>query len=310
MISLGIDTSNYTTSAAFYNSDTGEYIREGKLLPVKQGEMGLRQSDAVFHHVIQLPEVIAALRKKADFVPDIISVSVSPRDAEGSYMPCFMTGKGTAEIMGDMFNLPVYRFSHQAGHIAAALLSADKLDIMRDKFLAFHVSGGTTEAVLSEPDKEKIMKLTPVASSLDLHAGQAIDRVGGMLGLKFPSGAELDRLSRQSNKEYKIHPFIKDNSCSLSGVENKCRKMLENGENLADIAKFCISYIMTALEKMTDGLTEKYPGLPLVYSGGVMSNSLIRERFSQKYNCVFASDGLSTDNAVGIACLGALKHNI
>lgn len=308
MISFGIDTSNYTTSVAFYDGDTGKYEHNRRLLNVKNGETGLRQSDAVFKHTIQLPEITKELFSGKNTAPDVIAVSVSPRDAQGSYMPCFTVGVCAAETAGAFFGVPVIGFSHQAGHIAAALVSAGRLDMLEREFLAFHVSGGTTEAVLVVPDSEKIMKITPVASSLDLHAGQAVDRVGNMLGLPFPSGKDMDEMSRKSDREFKIHPFIRDNSCSLSGVENKCERMLKDGEKPEDIAKFCIMFIMASLEKMTDGLLEKYPGLPLVYSGGVMSNSLIRERFSEKYGAVFACDGLSADNAVGTAVLGALKQ--
>ena len=58
---LGIDTSNYTTSCALYNSDTDTVVHRKKLLPVKKGELGLRQSDAVFHHTVQLPELMREL---------------------------------------------------------------------------------------------------------------------------------------------------------------------------------------------------------------------------------------------------------
>ena len=307
MISLGIDTSNYTTSIALYNGETGAYSHRRRLLGVKDGETGLRQSDAVFKHTVQLPELAKLLCEETECSPDVIAVSVSPRDAEDSYMPCFMSGKCAAECAGAFFGVPVLPFSHQAGHIAAALVSAGRLDLFEKDFIAFHVSGGTTDAVIVTPDSKRIMKITPVASSLDLHAGQAVDRVGNMLGISFPAGRELDALSRRSEKKYRVRPFVKDNSCSLSGIENKCRSMVNAGEAPEDIAKYCITYIESALEKMTDGLLKEHPGLPLVFSGGVMSNSTIREDFAEKYGAVFARDGLSADNAVGTAVLGALS---
>ena len=61
---LGIDTSNYTTSAAWLDTDDLSVIQSKKLLPVKPGEKGLRQSDAVFHHTKQLPDMIEELRSK------------------------------------------------------------------------------------------------------------------------------------------------------------------------------------------------------------------------------------------------------
>ena len=300
---LGIDTSNYTTSAALYDTVTGEVFQKRRLLKVKPGEIGLRQSDAVFQHTVALPEILKELYEEKNTVPDVIGVSVSPRDEEGSYMPCFMTGKGAADSLGTVFGVPVKYFSHQAGHIAAAIYSAGKLGMKDEEFLAFHVSGGTTEAVRVMPDKEKVFSVELAASSLDLKAGQAVDRTGAILGLPFPAGPELDKLARESRRQFRLHPFMKDGSCSLSGIENKCRQMKEAGEPDCDIARFCIEYIRAALSLMTDALIEKYPGRPLVYSGGVMSNSLIRESFAEKYNAVFAQNGFSSDNAVGIAVL-------
>ena len=87
---LGIDTSNYTTSAALLDLETGEVHQEKQLLPVKVGEVGLRQSDAVFHHTRQLPELLERLRPFLENNPVCgVSVSTRPRNVDGSYMPCF-----------------------------------------------------------------------------------------------------------------------------------------------------------------------------------------------------------------------------
>ena len=306
MICLGVDTSNYTTSAALYDSESSRVFEKRRLLRVKPGELGLRQSDAVFQHTVALPELLRELFAEAGLTPDAIAVSTAPRDAAGSYMPCFMVGKGTAESLGAAFARPVRYFSHQAGHIAAALYSAGKLDWLEREFLAFHVSGGTTEAVRVTPDREKILRTELAAESLDLKAGQAVDRVGVTLGLPFPAGPALDALSRESGKKYHIKPFLRDGNCSLSGVQNRCEQMKAAGEADCDIALYCVESVCAALRGMTRALVEKYPGLPLLYSGGVMSNSLIRERFTKEFNAVFAAPGYSSDNAVGIAVLGAM----
>ncbi len=306
MLCLGIDTSNYTTSAALYDSVSGELIQSRRLLSVKEGELGLRQSDAVFQHTINLPDMIDEVTKKLTGKIDSVAVSVSPRDEEGSYMPCFMAGKGAARMIADVTGARLRFFSHQAGHIAAALYSAGALELIEREFIAFHVSGGTTEAVKVTPHKEKIFFVEMIAASLDLKAGQAIDRTGNLLGLPFPSGMMLDKLSLESDKCYKIKPFMRDGNCSLSGLQNKCEKMKRDGESDADIAKFCIDYISQVLYEMTKTITEKYPGLPLVYSGGVMSNTLIRKRFAEEFGAVFAAPGFSSDNAAGLAVLASL----
>lgn len=306
-IFLGIDTSNYTTSAALFDADSGQMFSKRKLLSVRENEIGLRQSDAVFQHVIALPEMLTELFSEANRKPDVIGASVSPRDAAGSYMPCFTVGSGTAKSTAAAMGIPVRCFSHQAGHIAAALWSAERLDLLKSEFIAFHVSGGTTEAVLVKPDADRIFTCEIIAQSLDLKAGQAIDRVGRMLSLGFPAGMQLDALSRESTKVYKIKPYFRDASCSLSGIENICAKMLADGEKAEDIAKYCIEYICAALAGMARELQKTFGGLPVVFSGGVTSNTIMRERFTKEFAAVFAQKGFACDNAAGIAVLASLK---
>ena len=205
---LGLDTSNYTTSAAVLKNAT---IYQSKLLlPVKKGEKGLRQSEAVFHHINQLPQVIKTLQ--AHFTqtpPGLLGASDAPRREAGSYMPCFTVGLSAARVLSDVLKVPLYTFSHQQGHIAAALYSAEKLELLEQPFLAFHVSGGTTEALLVKPDREEICKTQVVAGTLDLNAGQAIDRTGVMLGLSFPCGKDLEQLALGCDEEIKVRPVLK-----------------------------------------------------------------------------------------------------
>ena len=307
---LGIDTSNYTTSVSVFSEEDNKIYYSKKLLPVKMGECGLRQSDAVFHHTIQLPEVMDDLFKKFDGNISSVGVSVSPRDEEGSYMPCFMTGLCVAESLSKVNNIPLNRFSHQAGHIMAALYSSDSMELIDKSFIAFHLSGGTTEALLVTPDKGKIFNIELIAHSLDLKAGQAVDRVGVMLGLQFPCGKEVDKLAQLSHKSYKVKPVMKDENCCLSGLENICKKMKENGEKSEDICNFCISYIEATLKNMTEKLIMKYGNLPLVYAGGVMSNSIIRKSISSQFAGRFASHDFSSKNASGTALLSFYKEKL
>ncbi|MEG1834819.1 MAG: peptidase M22 [Oscillospiraceae bacterium] len=303
---LGIDTSNYTTSAAIYNSDNNTVVQKKLLLPVKDGERGLRQSDAVFHHTVQLPKIISELMNEIDGNISSVGVSVSPRSEIGSYMPCFLSGIAVAKSISAINNIPYCEFSHQDGHIVSALFSSKKLEIIKDKFIAFHISGGTTEAVLVSPYND-LFSVKIIAKSLDLKAGQAIDRVGVMLGLKFPAGAELEKLSHKSNKNFNIKASVKSNDCSLSGIENKCKTMLQNNELPEDIARFCIQSVIIAIEAMLQGLIKEYGDLPILFSGGVTSNSDMNKYFSEKYNAYFAKPEFSADNAAGIAILTYLK---
>lgn len=302
---LGIDTSNYTTSAALY--DNGEVFQCKRVLSVKQGERGLRQSDAVFQHTVNMPNIIKELCKDKEISLEGIGVSIKPRWIEGSYMPCFLVGESTAQAISSFTGAPLFKTSHQTGHILAALYSAKKLDLIEKSFIAFHISGGTTEAVLVKPDKENIISAEIIGESTDLNAGQAIDRTGVLLGMKFPCGAELEELAQGSSAEFKIKPSVKDCNCSLSGVENKVKAMLENGEKPCDIAKFAIDYINVNLEKMTLALLERHGSMPVLFAGGVSSNKTIRNNFENKFNAYFAEPQFSCDNAAGLAVYAYLK---
>ncbi len=307
MLTLGIDTSNYTTSCALYDSESGEVVQKKLLLPVKEGEKGLRQSDAVFHHTARLWPLVEELFCNRKLEIDAVGVSEKPRDAEGSYMPCFLVGVNAARCVAAALNKPVYGFSHQAGHIMAALYSADKLELKDKKFIAFHVSGGTTEMLLVSPNAERAFDVEIIGETLDLNGGQAVDRAGVMLGLKFPCGKELEKLALASDKTFNPKICVKDGSCSLSGLENKCAAMNNKGDSAEDISRFCLDFIGKTIEKMTEYALEKYGDLPLVYAGGVMSNSIIRNRIESKFNAVFAKPDFSCDNAAGTAVLAAVK---
>ena len=226
-------------------------------------------------------------------------------------MPCFLAGEGFADSLGAVLGIEPDKTSHQVGHILAALFSAKRLDLIKDKksFGAFHVSGGTTDCLLCSPDPDEMIKIEEVGTSLDLKAGQAVDRTGVMLGLRFPCGIELEKLAVNADKTYKIKPVIKDGSCCLSGVQNKCEDMLRKGEKPENIARFCLDFVAETVIAMTESAIEKHGRLPLVFAGGVMSDKLIRDRIVSRYpEAAFAAPEFSCDNAAGVAIYGYLKQ--
>lgn len=313
---LGIDTSNYTTSAALLDTDNMSVFQSKMLLPVKSGEVGIRQSDAVFHHTKQLPSVISNLLIKAnikDFNIKAVGVSKSPRLIEGSYMPCFLVGEGFASSFTKICGIDLYKTSHQVGHILSALYSSGRLDLIKNKdcFIAFHVSGGTTDCLLCEPDIDNVINITEIGTSLDLKAGQAIDRIGVKLGLDFPCGAELEKLALVSCKTYKTNPALKQNNCCLSGLQNKCEKMYNDGEQPCDIAKFCFSFVGDTIISMSERARKSYKNIPIIFAGGVMSNKIIKEAIQKRLeNVFFAEPEFSCDNAVGTALYAAIKKGL
>ena len=305
---LGVDTSNYTTSVALYDGETGELRQQKKLLPVREGQLGLRQSDAVFHHTAQLHALFDELVRDVDTKSiAAVGASVKPRPVSGSYMPCFTVGENTAKIISAALKVPFTGFSHQEGHIAAALYGSGRFDLFDKTFIAFHVSGGTTEAVLAKGSGCGFT-CEIIAQTLDLNAGQAVDRVGLMLGLKFPCGVELEKLALQNSEPIKVRATLKGHDCCLSGVENQCKKLLAQGKSKPYIAAYCLESIRKTLEGMTDSLLCDYGELPLVYAGGVMSNTIIKNSFTEKYKASFAQPVYSSDNAAGIAYLTYLSE--
>lgn len=298
---LGLDTSNYTTSAALFDGAGGHNI--GKLLDVPEGALGLRQSDALFQHVKRLSSILEELMGESVPVPiQAVGASTRPREAEGSYMPCFLAGESQGRSLAQVMHLPFYACSHQQGHVAAAAWSAGRIDLLDQPHLAWHLSGGTTELLYVEPDGV-LVKAKRIGGSQDLSAGQLIDRSGKRLGLSFPAGKAVDVLSREAKKMLFFSVKIHDCEFSLSGIENKVNSLIEKGELPAEICRFVLGSIIFAVEKATKSALVQYPGLPVLYAGGVASNELLRQTMCREQDALFAKAEFSTDNAMGVAIL-------
>ncbi len=300
MRTIGIDTSNYTTSIAWYDGTTGENC--SKPLPVGKGQLGLRQSDAVFAHIKSLPELSGRLF--SDFHKGeigAVAVSTRPRAVEGSYMPCFLVGYAHGKLLADALEVPLIEVSHQQGHIAAALWSAGRLDLMDAPYLAWHLSGGTTELLLVKPEGKNVF-CEKIGGTTDISAGQLIDRTGQLLDLPFPSGKHLDKLCAGASMREVFPVKCRDGSFSLSGVQNKVMEFYSRVGSPEETAAYALRCVSGAVAKATAQALEKHPGLPIVFSGGVACNSMLRSVMAP-FNPVFAQPQYSTDNAMGVAVL-------
>ena len=298
---IGIDTSNYTTSIAYFNGVGG--MNCSKLLPVKQGELGLRQSDAVFAHIKSLPELSGRLfsHVRAEEIT-AVAVSTRPRAVEGSYMPCFMVGYSHARMLAELLKVPLYEVSHQQGHVAASLWSAGHPELMDEPHLAWHLSGGTTELLLVEPDGKNV-KCTKIGGTTDISAGQLIDRTGQLLELPFPSGKHIDALSKEAAMKETFKVKCSNMEFSLSGVQNKVQQFHEKNEIPAETAAYALRCVAKAVYQASEQALQTYPGLRIVFSGGVASNSMLREVI-KPLKPIFSEPQYSTDNAMGVAVLG------
>ncbi len=308
---VGIDTSNYTTSVAVSTAE-GEVLANLKApLPVKEGACGLRQSDAVFAHVKNLPRLLADLRvilRGREVLA--VGVSTQPRDAEGSYMPCFLSGRVAAEALAAAYDVPLYEFSHQNGHIMAAVHSSGASEaLLRGAFAAFHVSGGTTEVLHVTPE-EVGFSVTLVGETNDLNAGQAIDRVGVMMGLSFPCGKELEALAAKNTKQVPdVHISVKDGRCNLSGLQNLAEKLWNDTKDAALVSAYVLRFLGETLKAMTAHLDHSFGHLPIVYAGGVMSNRYLQSVLASRADTYFAEPQFSADNAAGISLLAMRRFS-
>ena len=301
MKTIGFDTSNYTTSIAYFDGVEG--VNCSQLLPVKAGELGLRQSDAVFSHTKSLPELSGRLFShiKGEKI-GAVGVSTRPRAVEGSYMPCFMVGYSHAKLLSECLDVPLVEVSHQQGHVAACLWSAGRLDLMDQPHLAWHLSGGTTELLLVEPEGRNV-KCTRIGGTTDISAGQLIDRTGVMLQLPFPAGKHVDALSKESTSTDVFKVKCPGLEFSFSGVQNKVEQY-HRDHNPADTAAFALRCVCNGVLQATKNAMKEYPGLEVVFSGGVASNSMLRQ-VMEPLGAVFSQPQFSTDNALGVAVLAA-----
>ena len=308
---LGIDTSCYTTSAALVSTNGRLVASSRRLLTVEEGERGLMQSQGLFQHVRNLPDMVADVMLKA---PDaqIVAVCAStrPRPAEDSYMPVFRAGESQARAAAAMLRVPFYPVSHQEGHVRAAMV--DSGIEASQPFLALHLSGGTTEILLSDRGE-----LTLLGGSLDLHAGQLVDRTGVRMKLGFPAGPALERLAREGVKRGVVRGLIgvsvKGVDCNMAGAENKIVRFMESGEMTnEEIAAEVFDFLARTIERQIEAACEQTGCRQALLAGGVASSTLLREMLvarakKRRLNCrlCFARPELSGDNAVGVALLGA-----
>ena len=307
MLSLGLDTSCYTTSAALY--DGTEPRQNRRLLPVPAGERGLRQSEAVFAHVKQLSEILVPLLESAQGEEiSCVCASVSPRDGEDSYMPVFQVGASHGRAIAAALHVPFYETTHQRGHIAAAKWGTG---LTRDRFVALHLSGGTTDVLLLDGDQ-----ITPLGASIDLHAGQLVDRVGVALGLPFPCGPYLEELAKQGKSQAKVPVSMEKDGlhCHLSGAEAQLMRMIQAGEKKEDVAAEVYSILQRTVLRLLEAAAEKTGAKDMLLAGGVASSPLFRQLLHQRnekrragLNLFFGRPEFSGDNAVGAAIIGLKK---
>ena len=306
---IGFDTSNYRTSAAVVTLD-GEILADWReLLPVSEGERGLRQSEAVFAHIRQLRKSEALIRSQTGGIRiAAVAASTKPRDGEDSYMPVFQVGHTVGSMLAASMNVPFFETTHQRGHLAAAAHGT----VMEgaEEMLALHLSGGTTDLLRADGDR-----IERLGGSADLHAGQLVDRAGVALGLPFPSGEALEALALEGRSGGRLGCSMENSDliCHLSGAETKVQQWIRKEELPAgDIAREIYDLLARTIVRLLKAGAKKTGLSRALVTGGVASSTLLRplleERRSKTAGCpemVFGKPERSGDNAVGVALIGA-----
>jgi N6-L-threonylcarbamoyladenine synthase len=238
-----------------------------------------------------------------------VGVSTRPRNVEGSYMPCFLAGVVAATSAATAAKVPLYSFSHQCGHLMAALYSSGRFDLLEKKFAAFHVSGGTTEFLEVFPENGGFVA-EHIGGTKDLNAGQVIDRIGVMMDMPFPAGKHMEIYALNNKvKIPKKKICSEDLWINLSGLENMAKKLYDDTESKELTSAFVLEYIGNSLISLCEKYEEKNGKSEFVFSGGVMSNSILKEKLKTRFVSSFAEPALSADNAVGIAYLTLRSYN-
>ena len=304
MIVLGIDTSCYTTSVAAVGGE-GVICSYRRLLPVQQGARGLRQSEAVFAHIKQLPELYEqAVESLGERRVDAVCVSVSPRDGEDSYMPVFLAGQSFARVAAASLHAPLLTTTHQRGHVRAALQDSG---LEAREYLAVHLSGGTTEVLHMRGDS-----LTLISGARDLHAGQLIDRVGVAMGLPFPAGPSLEKLALAGQARSLLPVSMEGMDCHFSGAEARALQWLREGKmSREEIAAEVFSLTARTVLRLLTAAREQTGAADALITGGVASSQLFRDlvreingRRRLGLRLYFGQRQYAGDNAAGVALIG------
>ncbi|MCI9596376.1 MAG: O-sialoglycoprotein endopeptidase [Firmicutes bacterium] len=309
---LGIDTSNYKTSVAVIGSEGKILCDLRKLLKVKQGERGLRQSDALFQHIENMPYLLerALAGGQASRIA-AVAYSQRPRPVEGSYMPVFKAGISFGQAVATALQVPSFGFSHQEGHIEA-IRAGSELPANRP-FLCYHLSGGTCELLLVNQDQIQI-----IGGSKDISFGQVIDRAGVKLGMAFPAGEEMDRIAMKTQDSSQALKKIPYDGLffNLSGLETQWSRTAENrikaGEETDSLIRELFDKILKALIQITEQAAKETSINSIMFTGGVSSSRYISGKLKTHFEnsplfIEFGDQSLSQDNAVGIALLGGRK---
>ena len=312
---LGFDTSCYTTSIAGVALNGKILFNHQVPLNVPHGERGLQQSVALFHHLKNLPLATAYIRES---MPRgslaAVCASVRPRPAKDSYMPVFQFSHHIGQAVSDLFQVPFYPVSHQESHIMAGLYAVKGPH--SSDFLALHLSGGTTELLFVHPTQTGL-EIDLVGNSLDIPAGQFVDRIGVAMGLSFPAGPHLEELAAIGTGSVMLTGRVKGLDVSFSGPETQGQRLIKENTPYSEVAYAVYDLLSRIVSKWILRAVEMGYPKEILLVGGVSSSNIFRQglqdrlkKRNRNIRVFFASPELSKDNAVGTALLGLQVYQL
>ena len=223
----------------------------------------------------------------------------------GAIWVLLMTG-GVAALLG----VPCFASNHQRGHLEAAMVDSGAEP---GALLALHLSGGTTELLAYDGER-----ITLLGGSLDLHAGQLVDRVGVALGLPFPAGPHLEELAVRGTSQARIPVSMEQGGlyCHLSGAETQLQRWITAGEMPAEhIAREAYDLLARTVARLLDGACRRTGARQALVVGGVASSALLRRlvgdrlsRLRSPVRVLYGQAQYSADNAAGVASIGMRRY--
>ena len=261
-------------------------------------------------HMRKLPYLVRDALLEAAI--DVRSISLVAATYGPGLVGPLLVGLSYGKGMAFGLNVPFIGVNHLEGHIFAQRLSDAEVT---PPFMALIVSGGHTSLV----DVASYGEYHLVGMTVDDAAGEALDKVGKMLGIGYPAGAEVDRLASEGNPTAIDFPRPMSSSpgfdFSFAGLKTAVLYHLRKHprEKKEDVAASFLASVVSVLAKKSIDATKRYHRKDLVVVGGVAANSHLRQRLQEDgsargIDVTFPSVKYCTDNAAMIAAAGAYHH--
>lgn len=265
------------------------------------------------HHIENITMVLEETLTKAQLTMDdmdAIAVTYGP-----GLIGSLLIGVQAAKTLAYIYNKPLVPVHHIAGHIYANNL----VKPMEFPLIALVVSGGHTELIYMKED----YSFEKIGGTLDDAVGEAYDKVARVLGLPYPGGPMIDKLSLEGKDTYTLPIPLDDNSYnfSFSGLKSAVINLVHNEEQrgnkirTADLATTFQNRSIEILTKKTMRAMKEYHVKHLIIAGGVSANKILRNRFQElclenNFELTVPQMKYCTDNAAMIGAAGYFAYKL